>query len=255
MDNNFKLPNTPACGLHCIKIKDFGVKIGIQTIIENVNIHVHCGEITAIIGRNGAGKSTLVKAINGDIPHDGKIEFKDKKNGTMGKLKIGYVPQNINISKNTPTSVYDLFASYISKIPVFLMKSKSLHKRIEKHLALFEAEELIDKAVCDLSGGELQRVLLSLAVVPVPNLLLLDEPVSGIDKNGMDLFFKNILKLKNKYDMAIILVSHDLEYVAKYADNVILLDKTVVKKGKPAEVFDSKEFKEIFGNLKYENVI
>lgn len=254
MEKKFKLPNTPACGLHCIKIKNFGVKLGIQTIIEDVNIHVHCGEITAIIGRNGAGKSTLVKAINGDVSHDGSIEFKDKKNGTVGKLKIGYVPQNINISKNTPTSVYDLFASYISKIPVFLMTNRALHNRIEKHLALFEAEDLIDKAVCDLSGGELQRVLLSLAVVPVPNLLLLDEPVSGIDKNGMDLFFKNLLKLKKKYDLAIILVSHDLEYVAKYADNVILLDKTVVNYGKPKEVFESKEFKEIFGNIKYENM-
>lgn len=254
MEKKFRLPNTPACGLHCIKIKNFGVKLGIQTIIEDVNIHVHCGEITAIIGRNGAGKSTLVKAINGDVSHDGSIEFKDKKNGTVGKLKIGYVPQNINISKNTPTSVYDLFASYISKIPVFLMTNRALHNRIEKHLALFEAEDLIDKAVCDLSGGELQRVLLSLAVVPVPNLLLLDEPVSGIDKNGMDLFFKNLLKLKKKYDLAIILVSHDLEYVAKYADNVILLDKTVVNYGKPKEVFESKEFKEIFGNIKYENM-
>lgn len=254
MEKKFRLPNTPACGLHCIKIKNFGVKLGIQTIIEDVNIHVHCGEITAIIGRNGAGKSTLVKAINGDVSHDGNIEFKDKKNGTVGKLKIGYVPQNINISKNTPTSVYDLFASYISKIPVFLMTNRALHNRIEKHLALFEAEDLIDKAVCDLSGGELQRVLLSLAVVPVPNLLLLDEPVSGIDKNGMDLFFKNLLKLKKKYDLAIILVSHDLEYVAKYADNVILLDKTVVNYGKPKEVFESKEFKEIFGNIKYENM-
>ena len=254
MEKKFKLPKTPACGLHCIKIKNFGVKLGIQTIIEDVNIHVHCGEITAIIGRNGAGKSTLVKAINGDVSHDGSIEFKDKKNGTVGKLKIGYVPQNINISKNTPTSVYDLFGSYISKIPVFLMTIRALHNRIEKHLALFEAEDLIDKAVCDLSGGELQRVLLSLAVVPVPNLLLLDEPVSGIDKNGMDIFFKNLLKLKKKYDLAIILVSHDLDYVAKYADNVILLDKTVVNYGKPKEVFESKEFKEIFGNIKYENM-
>lgn len=252
MDKNFKLPHTPACGLHCIKIKDFGVKIGPQVIVEDVNIHVHCGEITAIIGKNGAGKSTLVKAINGDLPYTGKIEFREIKNGTVEKLKIGYVPQHINISKNTPTSVYDLFASYISKIPVFLKKSKKTEERIKKYLKVFEAEELIDKAVCDLSGGELQRVLLSLAVVPVPNLLLLDEPVSGIDKNGMDLFFKNILKLKKNYDLAIILVSHDLEYVAKYADNVILLDKTVVKSGKPKEVFESKEFKEAFGNVKYE---
>ena len=160
MSGKIKLPYGKACGFHCIKIKDFGVKIGVQSIIENVNIHVHCGEITAIIGKNGAGKSTLIKAINGDVGHDGKIEFKDIKDGVFKKLKIGYVPQSLNIEKNTPTSVYDLFASYISKIPVFLMTNKALHKRIEKYLKVFEADELIDKAVCDLSGGELQRVLL-----------------------------------------------------------------------------------------------
>ena len=252
MSGKIKLPYAPACGLHCIKIKDFGVKIGVQSIIENVNIHVHCGEITAIIGKNGAGKSTLIKAINGDVGHDGKIEFKDIKDGEFKKLKIGYVPQALNIEKNTPTSVYDLFASYISKYPVFLPRRKSLYDKIKKHLELFEAEGLIDNAVCDLSGGELQRVLLSLAMVPVPNLLLLDEPVSGIDKNGMDLFYKNITKLKKKYDLAIILVSHDLDYVYKYADNVVLLDKTVVKDGKAKDVFNSKEFKETFVNMKFE---
>ena len=252
MSKKFRLPNTPACGLHCIKIKDFGVKIGVQTIIEHVNIHVHCGELTAVVGKNGAGKTTLVKAINGDIPHEGVIEFKDIKEGKLKKLKIGYVPQTLNIEKNTPMSVYDLFASYTSSYPVFLPMKKTLYKKIKNHLELFEADMLIDKAVCDLSGGELQRVLLSLAMVPVPNLLLLDEPVSGIDKKGMELFYKNITKLKKKYDLAIILVSHDLEYVLKYADNVVLLDKTVIREGKAKEVYESKEFKESFGNMRFE---
>ncbi|MBE5935175.1 MAG: metal ABC transporter ATP-binding protein [Lachnospiraceae bacterium] len=254
MSNKFQLPNTPACGLHCIKVKDFGVKMGVQTIIEQVNIHVHCGEITAIIGKNGAGKTTLIKAINGDVKHDGKIEFKDMKEGKFKNLKIGYVPQALNIEKNTPTSVYDMFASYTSKYPVFLPKRKALYEQIKNHLKLFDAEQLIDKCVCDLSGGELQRVLLSLAMAPIPNLLLLDEPVSGIDNNGMDLFYKNITKLKKKYDLAIILVSHDLDYVLKYADNVVLLDKTVIKSGKAKEVYQSKEFKDTFGNMRFEEL-
>ena len=120
---------------------------------------------------------------------------------------------NVSFKINSLSSVYDLFASYTSKYPVFLPKKKSLYDKIKKHLDIFEAGDLIDSAMCDLSGGELQRVLLSLAMVPIPNLLLLDEPVSGIDKNGMDLFYKNIQKLKRKYDLAIIIVSHDLEYV------------------------------------------
>lgn len=88
-----------------------------------------------------------------------------------------------------------------------------------------------------MSGGELQRVLLSMAVTPVPNLLLLDEPVSGIDRNGMQLFYKNINKLKKHFDLAMIIVSHDFEFVRKYADHVILLDKKIVKEGSPKVKF------------------
>ena len=115
-----------------------------------------------------------------------------------------------------------------------------------KKLSVFEAEDLIDKQVCNLSGGQLQRVLLSLAVMDEPNLLLLDEPVSGIDQNGMELFFRTMTYLKEHYDLAIILISHDLDYVAKYADHVVLLDKTVLKQGTVREVYDSPEFERIF---------
>lgn len=243
-----KIKHTLACGLHCIKIKDFGVKIGTTTILHNVNLHIHCGKLTAIIGRNGAGKSTLMKAILDELPHEGIVEFKDMKKNRPEKLQIGYVPQNINIAKNTPTSVYDLFASFISNSPVFLFKRKKLYQIIKDQLKMFEASELIDKSVCDLSGGELQRVLLSIATMPIPNLLLLDEPVSGIDHNGMELFYSTIDHLKKNYDLAVLLVSHDLDYIAKYADHVVLLDGTIIKEGTPKEVYESEEFKKVFGN-------
>lgn len=240
--------NSAACGLHCIKMKDIGVTIGNTAIIEHINLHIHCGRLTVIIGRNGAGKSTLIKAILGEIKHKGEIEFTDKSKQGMTNLTIGYVPQHLNVEKNTPTSVYDMFASYISKVPVFLKKSKKVYRQVYNQLSLFEAQSLIDKQVCDLSGGELQRVLLSIACTPVPNLLLLDEPVSGIDRNGMELFYKNIDMLKKNYDLAMILVSHDLEFVEKYADYVILIDKTIIKEGTPKEVLGSKEFSEVFGS-------
>jgi zinc transport system ATP-binding protein len=234
------------CGFHCIRVNHLGVKFSEQTVLEDVNLHIHCGTLNAVIGKNGAGKSTLVRALLGDIPHTGEIEFKDTKDGRMAKLKIGYVPQSVNIDKNTPVSVYDLIASYETKYPVFLPKSKRVYEKIRQALAVFEAEELIDRPVCNLSGGQLQRVLLSMAVMDEPNLLLLDEPVSGIDQNGMELFYKTMDDLKKSYDLAIILISHDLDYVAKYADKVILLDTTVVKQGSAGEVFDSPEFARIF---------
>lgn len=236
-----------ACGLHCIQMKNISVRDGAQTIIENINLHIHCGKITVIIGKNGAGKSTLIKAILGEIKHEGSIDFNDLKKQTIMNLKVGYVPQFINMERNTPMSVYDLFASYISNSPIFFRKNQKVYQKVQEQLSVFHAQDLIDKRACDLSGGELQRVLLSIAITPVPNLLLLDEPVSGIDKNGMKLFYDNIAKLKSYYDLAMIIVSHDFEFVKKYADHVILLEKTILKEGNPLEVLESREFKEIFG--------
>ncbi len=236
-----------ACGLHCLQMKNISVRDGSQVIIEDISVHIHCGKVTVIIGKNGAGKSTLIKAILGEVKHEGTIEFTDLKNRSVQNLRIGYVPQHLNMEKNTPMSVYDLFAGYISSFPLFLKRRAKTYSKVLEQLSIFEAQELIDKRACDLSGGELQRVLLSIAVTPVPNLLLLDEPVSGIDTNGMQLFYHNIARLKKNYDLAMIIVSHDFEFVRKYADHVILLDKSIVKEGTPSEVLDSEEFHRVFG--------
>lgn len=238
-----------ACGLHCTKINNISVNIGGQEILKNVSIHVHCGQLTVIIGRNGAGKSTLLKAILGEVEHTGNIVFTDMKDNKTKKIKIGFVPQKINVERHMPTTVYDLFASCISDIPVFLRKDKKLYKEIKEQLGLFGAEELIDKSIGELSGGELQRVLLAMATKPIPNLLILDEPVSGIDENGTREFYKILQDLKSKYDMSIILVSHDFELTKQYADKVILLDKEVIKEGTSEQVFNSLEFKCRFGQI------
>ena len=148
-----------------------------------------------------------------------------------------------------PTTVYDMFASYISDVPVCFKKDKKIYDEIKEHLKLCGAEKLIDKGIGNLSGGELQRVLLAIATKPLPNLLILDEPVSGIDVNGIKDFYEIINRLKTKYDMSIILVSHDLELVRKYADKVILLDKEILKEGTPENVFNSFEFKKRFGEI------
>ncbi len=235
------------CGLHCIKINHLSVTISGQEILTDINLHIHCGTLNAVIGKNGAGKSTLVRAVLGSLPHTGSIEFKDREDGRLQKLKIGYVPQSINIEKGTPVSVYDLMAGFQSRFPVFLHKRAKLYEDIKERLSVFEADYLIDKQVCNLSGGELQRVLLSLAVMDEPNLLLLDEPVSGMDQNGMELFYHLMDYLKKHFDLAVILISHDLDYVARYADWVVLLDQTVLKQGPPKEVYRSSEFQQVFG--------
>ncbi len=237
-----------ACGHCCTKINNISVKIGKTTIIKDINIHIHCGHMNVIIGPNGAGKTTLLKALIGEIKHQGEIVFIDKDCNDVKKLKIGYVPQKLNIDKNNPTSVYDFFASSIIDKSIFLFRPKSTYDTIKKHLKGFGADMLIDKKLGDLSGGELQRVLLAFATISNPELLILDEPVSGIDKNGMEIFYKLIEELKVKMDIAIILVSHDFNFVQKYADRVIMIYKTIVCEGTPETVFSSEEFKECFGN-------
>ena len=167
----------------------------------------------------------------------------------------GYVPQTLNIDRNSPASVYDLFASYLTNKPVFFYQNKKLKKKLVDQLDIFQAGRLIDQRVGSLSGGELQRVMLSIATMPKPDLLILDEPVSGIDKNGLRSFYQTVTNLKNEYDMAVLLVSHDLEFVARYADQVVLLDQTVICRGTAKEVFHSPRFRETFGSDVYKRQI
>ncbi len=240
------MDNKKACGMHCIKISDINVKFGQEVILNNVNIHIHCGSLTVLIGPNGAGKSTLLKSILGEVKHTGKVNFRNLKNNKETKMMIGYVPQSLNLERDIPVTVYDLFASYISNYPVWLKKSKKLYKKIWEQLKIFSIEDCIDKQVGKLSGGELQRVLLAIAITPMPNLLILDEPVSGIDHNGVRDFYKLVNQIKQENDIAILLVSHDLNLVKKYADKVILLDHKVICEGTPESVYNNSKFHEIF---------
>ena len=162
-------------------------------------------------------------------------------------MKIGYVPQSLNIEREIPMTVYDLFASFISRYPVWFFKNRKLYDKIREQLRLFSVEDCIDKQVGKLSGGQLQRVMLSIAITPMPNLLILDEPVSGIDENGVRDFYRLVNEMKSRNDLAILLVSHDLELVRKYADKVVLLDRKILCKGTPDEVYADPDFKRIFG--------
>ena len=230
-----------------IEINNLCKSFGDVKAVQDLSFRVKQGELFAFLGVNGAGKSTLIKAILGEVKHKGTILFKDKEN-SGDKIKIGYVPQRLDI-ENSPATVYDVVTSYTSNSPVFAMKSKKNYEEIKKHLKEFGADKLIDSKINSLSGGQLQRVMLAIATMPYPDLLLLDEPISGIDRNGKEQFYKTIAELKENHDLAIILVSHDFDYVKKYADKVILLDKTIIAKGKPEEVLNSKEFIERFGEV------
>lgn len=235
------------CALCCTKINNLTVKKGNTEILTDVNLHLHCGELTAITGPNGAGKSTLLKALVGEVPSCGTVTFHDADERFF-KPTIGYVPQNPGFSPETPVSVYDLFVS-VTKYPLWLPGGKRRRKSVLDALARTDAQHLIDRKLGYLSGGEAQRVMLALALSPLPELLLLDEPFSGVDTVNIDAFYSLIDSLRSRYDLSIVVVSHDMSYIRKYADRVVLISRRVLASGTPQEVFASEEFRSLYGEV------
>lgn len=234
------------CGLCRINIENLGVQKGGQVLLEAVDLHLHCGDLTALIGPNGAGKTTLLRALLGEVPHTGSVQHL-KEDGTKALgVRIGYVPQQLAFDKSAPVTVLDLFAAATAKRGVWLGVSKQKREAVREALTQTQAETLIDRRMGALSGGELQRVLLALALWPVPDLLILDEPVSGVDAKGLEVFYQTVLRLRQAHHLAILLVSHDFEAVRKYADFVVLLDRRILASGTPQEVFHGEAFGALF---------
>ncbi len=235
-----------SCGHSCcLRLQGLSVKIGNDPILSGVDLHVHCGELVALIGPNGAGKSTLLKAILGQIEHDGIIAFSVPGQRTR-KPKIGYVPQSPAFDPGDPVTVADLFACCMSKRPAFCGLSKKMQEKVLECLERVHAQDLIHKRVGVLSGGELQRVLLALALEPLPNILILDEPLSGVDVEGMESLMDMLDELRETYDLSILMTTHDFATLPRYADQVILIDHKVVCQGKPLEVLASSDFTQVF---------
>ena len=229
----------------CLKVAHLGVSMGDQVILEDVNFHLHCGEITALIGPKGAGKSTLFRTILGQLPHSGEIDFQ-RAGGKHTRPLIGYVPQSPSFDRGDPVSVLDLFIASIADWPVFLPTPKKLRERVLRCLSRVHAEPLVDKRIGSLSGGELQRVLLAMALEPVPHILILDEPLSGVDIEGERQLLDMLDEVRQQYDLSILLSTHDFATLEEYADKVILLQSSVLKSGPPREVLSSHEFRDVF---------
>jgi zinc transport system ATP-binding protein len=237
----------PPCGGCCTRLTDFGVSIGGTVILKDFNLHVHCGELTAIIGPNGAGKTTLLRAMLGEVSHSGKLHFVHSDGSSFGKPRIGYVPQKLDIDKTAPISVLDFFASVNSSFPIWLGHLSSSKRRTLDMLKMVEAESYADMKISQLSCGQLQRVMLALALSPIPDLLLLDEPIAGVDKSGIDVFYRIVSRLRREYDLSIFLISHDIAEIANFADRMVLLNRAMICEGSPEKVLSSPELREVFG--------
>ena len=214
-----------------VKLKDAGFCINDKWLVKGVSLQVEKGKIVTLIGPNGSGKSTTAKIALGIYKKiDGSVEKYTNK--------VGYVPQKISIDWTLPLRVND-----------FMVLTESLNKEtIDEALSLTGVIHLKDKNLGDLSGGEFQRVLLARAISKKPDLLVLDEPVQGVDFTGEIALYELIKKISDKLNCGILLISHDLHTVMSATDHVVCLNGHVCCSGSPTEVAKNKEYKALFGD-------
>ena len=214
-----------------VRLKDAGIKQDEKWLVQGVSLEVNRGKIITLIGPNGSGKSTTAKIALGIYKnYEGSVE--------KFTNKIGYVPQKISIDWTLPLRDAD-----------FMVLTENLSAdEIEEALSLTGVNHLVNKNLGNLSGGEFQRVLLARAISKKPDLLVLDEPVQGVDFTGEIALYELIKKISEKLNCGILLISHDLHMVMSATDHVVCLNGHVCCSGSPIDVAKDKEYKALFGD-------
>lgn len=207
-----------------------GLQFGERTILSNVSLNLNKGEIVTLIGPNGAGKTSLVRVVLGlQKPSSGKLI-------RQNKLRIGYMPQKLHIEASLPLTVHR-----------FLRLASTDNLAIEESLQLTGIAQLINSPMQSLSGGETQRVLLARALLRKPDLLVLDEPVQGVDVAGQSALYRLIADIRDQRGCGVLMVSHDLHLVMAATDTVICLNQHVCCHGHPESVTEDPAYLELFG--------
>jgi len=205
------------------------VKIDGLTILQSVSAAVPRGSATAIIGPNGAGKTTLLLALLGQIGYEGSIRIVPPHPGRA--VRLGYLPQRLDFDRGMPLTVMELMAMGHQRRPLWLGCSRRARSLAMDNLGAVEAGHLAQRPVGGLSGGELQRVLLALAIAQDPDILLLDEPSAGVDIGGENLLCELFDRLRTQRGFTQIIVTHDLSIVTAHATDVICLNRRVTGSG------------------------
>ena len=213
-----------------VKLNNTGLCINDKWLVKGVSLQVEKGKIVTLIGPNGSGKSTTAKIALGIYKKiDGSVE--------KYTTKIGYVPQKISIDWTLPLRVND-----------FMLLTESIsNDLIDEALSLTGVIHLKNKNLGNLSGGEFQRVLLARAISKKPELLVLDEPVQGVDFTGEIALYELIKKISDQLNCGILLISHDLHTVMSATDHVVCLNGHVCCSGSPIDVAKNNEYKALFG--------
>lgn len=214
-----------------IQVQNVSVSFANRLALEHVSMEVNRGEIVTLIGPNGAGKTTLVRVILGLLqPSSGRVL-------QQSGMRIGYMPQKLHIDKSLPLSVQR-----------FMGLAQRDKQAISDCLNMTGIGQLVDQPLQTLSGGEMQRVLLARAMLRSPDLLVLDEPVQGVDVSGQAHLYNLIGSLRDKLTCGVLMISHDLHMVMAKTDSVVCLNRHVCCQGQPDSVSEHPAYLEMFGH-------
>jgi len=214
-----------------LEVKNLTVNFNNEKVIDNLSFNLKKGENLVVVGPNGAGKTVLLRTLIGMIPFEGEIKWEKD-------VKIGYVPQKILPEKNIPLSIEEFF-----KFKKFALE------QTRKALQLVGINDLsiLKKKIGVISSGQLQRILIAWSLIGNPEILLFDEPLSGIDIEGEETIYNLLSRIEKERDLTIILITHDLSVVYKFADSVLCLNKESICYGPPQEALTPERLSQLYG--------
>ncbi len=226
-----------------IEFEDVNLTLGNTRILQDINFAIRAGDIHCIIGANGGGKTSLIRSMLGQMPHSGKITI----NWHESRV-IGYVPQLLEFDKTLPVTVRDFMGMTCQNRPIFLGVARSRRSQIDEVL---DRVGMIGKSktkLGSLSGGERQRVLFAQALIPEPALLVLDEPMTGLDVHGREILERAIVEFTDAGGTAI-WINHDIAQVNEIANTLTYIDREVLLDGAPRQVLASGAAARLFPTL------
>jgi len=217
-----------------LKVDNLSVLYGKESVLSDISFSLEKGETIAVIGPNGSGKTTLFRALLGTIPFTGEIRWGEK-------VKIGYVPQRLDLERNLPLTIQEFLLLH----PLSTKQGSYSPNEVLGIVGL--DPQFLEKSLGSLSAGQFQRALIAFALIAQPTILLFDEPTASIDIKGEETLYDLLHRLQDVHRFGMILISHDLTFVYRYADKVLCLNKKQLCFGIPQEVLTPQELERLYG--------
>lgn len=225
-----------------LTVEDLSVTLDAQFVLQNISFTLKQGEALAVIGPNGAGKTVLFRTLLGLLPHTGLVEWRPG-------VRIGYVPQRFAVDRSAPISTLEFF---LLQSPRFWRPSAGFKVELEQELTRMGLDRrVLRKSLGELSGGETQRVLIASALLEKPDVLLLDEPTAAVDAGFEETVYALLHRVQTERGTALLLISHDLSVVYRYAQRVLCLNKTVVCQGAPLDALNPQALATLYGESSF----